>query len=512
VSAVPRFRIERHPGLARLAFAAILEPGAADIAIHCGDAVEADDGHVIAGAWAGAFARRGIAGAATATGTALIADGDGITAVVGAAGAAMLQIVRRPGLVVIANALALALAAADDELVAEYPFYPQDLSTFTVGVERCRKDVPTRRGRLAVHYGSFRIDGDGAITVLPGPRPPRFDSFAAYRRHLVDETRATFDNAGDPARRHPLRPLVALSAGYDSPAAAVIARDAGCREAITFGEPVDRRDHAEDSGAAIAATLGLTVREQPTFAYRDRADLPEIEFIAASFGAGQVYLAGTDLAGRIVASGYGGDRVWGPAYGRSDRPVFPFHIGGYSQNDFFLRQPALDLAIPMIGATDAAGVAAITQGEEMAAFSVGGAYDRPIARRLVEEAGVARGTFAQRKRKVTPDYDNLARRTVDLDDFLSPASRAAFAAWLARERPIRFWRRAMHHLLVASAGRLLWSRSLRRILARVGIGWPPAPMALLHLKVPIRANAFVFIWAVAAQRARYRAALAATAS
>jgi hypothetical protein len=306
------------------------------------------------------------------------------------------------------------------------------------------------------------------------------------------------------------RPIVALSAGYDSPAAAVIARDAGCREGFTFDQAVNRRDNDDDSGAEIGRCLGLAMTAYQTYAYRDRTDLPEIEFIASNFGGGQVYLSttGTALRHRIVLSGYGGDHVWSKAYGDNPRRRYPFYIGGYSQTEFFLRAPALDLAVPVIGVRSVADIGAISRSAAMAPWSVDGDYDRPIARRLIEEAGVPRGSFATAKRRVTPDYDNLMRRALDLDRFLSPTSHAAFEAWFAAEQPIDRWQEFRHRLVSDSLGRILWSGKLSRALDRRGIAWPPRPGRLLRLRVPIRKNAFVFNWAVARQVDAYRTLLA----
>jgi hypothetical protein len=321
-------------------------------------------------------------------------------------------------------------------------------------------------------------------------------------------------NAADPLRGRRYRPIVAMSAGYDSPAAAVIARDSGCGEAFTFGQPVDRPDESEDSGTAIGRALGLATTEYDTFAFRERRDLPELEFIASSFGGGQVYLAATGeaLANRVVISGFGGDAVWSLRYGARSAPHFPFYIGGYSQIEFYARAPAFDLSVPMIGARRFADIGNISRSAEMLRWSVGGDYDRPIARRIVEEAGVPRGAFATRKRRITPDYDTVTRRAIDLDRFLSPASRAAFEAWFAKEQPIDRFQAFRHHLLSDSIGKILWSGKLMRALRRLHISWPPFPARILNLKVPVRKNAFVFNWAVSQQMERYRKVLAAKAT
>jgi hypothetical protein len=502
--------LERRSALPGLAFAATLSQGSRTVSVVCGPAVEVDERGVIAGAWAGPFQDRAIERATTAIGTGFRLTPDAAIAFVGTASASALYFSRVGSQLVFANTLALALAVANDDLVASYPFYTNDMTTFVLGDSHYRHTARTERGTLSAYYGPMIIDDDLRLRPAPAIEPPRFADFAGYRAYLLDQTRQVFANAADPARQVRYRPTAVISAGYDSPAAGVIARDAGCTEAITFGQAHDQHKGNEDSGAEIGERLGLKVAEHRTHAYRERGGSPEIEFIASSFGGGQMYLASSDgaLDARVVVSGYGGDHIWARDFGKPPPRRYPMSIGGYSQNEFYIRAPALDFSIPTIGSRNFADIGAISRSDAMAPWSVGGDYDRPIARRLLEEAGVARGTFATRKRRITPDYDNFARRSVVLSDILTPASLAAFEAWFAKVQPLPRGRAFRHGLLLNTFGRVLWSNKLRRFLTVRGIDWPPFASRLLRLKVPVRRNSFVFTWAVGEQIQRYRKALA----
>ncbi len=79
--------------------------------------------------------------------------------------------------------------------------------------------------------------------------------------------------------------------------------------------------------------------------------------------------------------------------------------------------------VPAIGARYPEPVKAITRGEDMAPFTLNEAYDRPIPRRIAEEAGLARGTFARGKAATNPDPLNI-----------EDAFRPAVAAITARYR------------------------------------------------------------------------------
>jgi hypothetical protein len=396
-----KLAIERIAGLPALAWAAEIRERGRALHVVCGDAVEADENGIVAGAWAGDFAARGIAHAATSTGTALrLASPAGagrqsepsLVAVVGTASTSPLHrwrgAGRARGRVVLSNSLALALAAAGDRLAPFYPFYPQVLYSIVLGPERYRAELPVAGGRLAVFYRSMAIDAAGRARPLPAPDAPGFADFAGYRALLRAEIASLFANAADPARRFRYAPIASLSAGYDSPASAALAAEAGCRAAYTFRQSVG--------------------------------------------GAGA---------------------------------------------------------------------------PEMRPWTLGGDYDRPIARRILEEAGVARSAFAERKRLVTPAYDSITRRAPPLERFLSQASLAAFERWFDDARPIGRGRALRHRLLVETLGKIVWSGKVRRWFLRRGLHYPPLAGRLWHWRVPVRKNAFVFNWAVERQVAMYRRAL-----
>ena len=105
-----KLEVERNVRLPALAWVAEVSSDGAVLHVACGEAVEADEGGIIAGAWAGDFADREIAEAPTSVGTALRVTREGVVAVVGTAGAAPLHRYRSGRCVVLSNSLALALA------------------------------------------------------------------------------------------------------------------------------------------------------------------------------------------------------------------------------------------------------------------------------------------------------------------------------------------------------------------------------------------------------------------
>jgi hypothetical protein len=152
--------------------------------------------------------------------------------------------------------------------------------------------------------------------------------------------------------------------------------------------------------------------------------------------------------------------------------------------------------VPAIGAGDPLEVGHLSRSAEMAPWSVGGDYDRPLPRRIVEEAGVPRTAFAQRKLMVTPSYDALGRGRIAVDGYLSPASHAAFQGWLAAHRPFSRWQARVRNKVAAIVGRRLWRPAIRARARRLGLAWPPWPARVWHFRTPIRDNAFLVQWAM----------------
>ena len=75
----------------------------------------------------------------------------------------------------------------------------------------------------------------------------------------------------------------------------------------------------------------------------------------------------------------------------------PPELSGNSMTDFRLRIDCIHVPLPYFGALQSPTTSALEDDPTMAAYRVGGYYDRPVARRLAEEAGLPRGSFAHTK-------------------------------------------------------------------------------------------------------------------
>ena len=83
------------------------------------------------------------------------------------------------------------------------------------------------------------------------------------------------------------------------------------------------------------------------------------------------------------------------------QPYLPGDFAGCTLSEFRLRADFVHVPLPCFAAFQARDRHPFVADADMRAFSVGGPYDRAIPRRLAEDAGVVRGSFAKSKQAAT---------------------------------------------------------------------------------------------------------------
>ncbi len=363
-----------------------------------------------------------------------------------------------------------------------------------------RSEPSPVHGGISIHsLVNLRIGPDGSIKHVR-KRPARSPRYFSELRQLLELTMArVFENAADPLRPQPFSPKVALSGGYDSTAVAAVAASLGCRDAVTLVDPLQ----PADSGVPIANALGLEV-----VAYERDHAIPEdvetvAEFMAAPAGVDIPKAAMADqLVGSLLLTGNQGDLVFGkrlgllPDYGDPNE-----HSGaGGSMIEFRLRTGMLFFPVPPILAMFPKELAEISNSVEMSPWSVGGGYDRPIARRLAEDAGVPRGSFGVGKAATGHEW---------MHGRLPDKAAEAFASWMeVHVAPLSAPRASLvkPHWLER-----LW-RYVRRRHLRYFPSWVRGILRPMLLKSWWRRThrvsgtpfLYTFHWAVGELRVRYR--------
>jgi hypothetical protein len=507
-----QFRYHEVPTLPRLAWCARVTAGTDVVPLFHGAWVETSAAGFVEGAWNGAFEAFDLAAATVICGTAGTAATDHVRFFASTDQHGVLFSVRQGSTLFVSNSPAFVLTACDDAPDPIYPFYPYDLlAIFRQGLYCPDGRIRLRSGgALHVHYTtalSVSRQGEVRFHAQAPCAPP--DDYRAYEALLHDGVGAILANGRDAQRRHPFSPLVALSRGYDSTAAAVLARRVGAPDADTN---VDSRqdDPARDSGAANARALGLACTEYDRWAYLAHDRLAEAEFGYAPLSSTVPLTAVEEqLAGRVLVTGESGDPVWDPrrarVFERMSRPWIRF-AHGLGMIEHRLRTGYVAFLPSCIGALHNGALHAIAVSPEMQPWSVGGNYDRPIPRRLCEEAGLARESFGTRKlasgHSHLNDASRFSPRSLELYRSFVQQSHATVAAQAQRRWRARARLRQRAWDLLRPRQRYVRSNRLRRSLPFL-LNAPPIPIPWAFM--------FTFQWTVATLRDRYRLPAQSTA-
>lgn len=392
-----RFKFHNVQNLPRLAWCVNIQKGENTVEVLHGPWVETAEHFFCEGAWSGDFPCGDFDTSLLMGSGGRVADD---TLIIAAPNHTLERIftLRDGKILWISNSLAFVLASANDTVHPRALLYSVKLASIIHGLEGYARSLPTRNGRaVRMHYHCNLVIDARLRIVAQAKRPIRdFENFADYKSFLFGQVSAIHRNATHPLRKIKYTPMATISAGYDSPAAAVLAQSLGCKEALTFAKAREKED-ADDSGAAIGAQLGMNVLVFDRLAYLKKPGFPEAEFLG--WGA-QESIWEPHLEARVLFTGFHGDKVWDRNCEKVSTRIVRGDPSGHNLSDFRLRVGWIHLPVPFVGCTSHPSIHRISNSAEMAPWTLGNRYDRPIARRLVEEAGVERHLFAAKKRAV----------------------------------------------------------------------------------------------------------------
>jgi hypothetical protein len=496
-----KFVFHRNHALPRLAWCARIERDQDDVEVHLGPWVETGPDFFFEGAWNSEFSRGGFTEADVCTGSGARSVADGILFASPTDTLERLHVLRDRSGVLVSNSLAFVLAQAGDSCDPSYPFYESDLTSIIRGFHNHTRSIPTRDGnRVHVYYHcNLLVDRRLQVRSEAKPLSPDFGSYQDYAGFLQRAIDGVFRNACDPARKIRYQPMSTISSGYDSPACTVLAHRAGCAEAITFPEARAAFDERDDSGTRIGERLGLKVYEFGSLAYQDATDFPEAEFLAYGTGGEDVVLAPAEklLVGRVLVTGAIGGIVWDPNHGYNAPDIVRSDPSGASISEFRLRAGFLHAPLPFFGCLRKASIHRISCSPEMAPWSIRQRYNRPIPRRLVEESGVPREWFGQKKKAITQPFHQPLEMT------MSPASYVDFKRFMEayHRRPRRL------SLIVHRIGRVIFALNRRvmeyaqwRMKPRWWLLYPVVPR---RFRNPLSINLYTFHWGLQKCMQRY---------
>ncbi len=321
----------------------------------------------------------------------------------------------------LSNSLPALLACTGQSLSEAYLDYPRDIHTMTQGLHQYCDSIPAEGGGLGLaYYHNVVYDSCCLRKTDKVNTVPEFTCYTAYLEYLKTIARQLRINYQSPARKFIVSPLATVSAGYDSCAAAKLARDAGCRETVTIVNASSFLPR-KDSGREAARYLDLSCRE---YHHRQRNYRYEVSVWSAAGEPAGLNLTIFDYPEPLCLffTGYRGDSLWRREKLDRSEPFAVNTIEGLGMCEYRLIQGIFHCPVPFWGSRRAEQIQAITFSPEMEPWTLHTHYDRPIPRRILEEAGVPRNCFGIRKEATIVDRSFLW-------PFL-PESRACFAAYL----------------------------------------------------------------------------------
>ena len=323
----------------------------------------------------------------------------------------------------VSNSLPCLLAISGACIDTSYPRYYEDFRTIIHGLNKYKSTLKTLNGDIHLSvFGYVCWDGHKSSSAFKSAVQRNFNAFELYFNFLRQSLADLACNMGDQARQHNYRFLATASSGYDSPAIATLAREAGCEEAICIDQD---RFGAVENGGKIASQIGLSPISISRDAWREPGG-QEILFLAADGTAEAVPLASArrQLAGRVLLTGYHGDKMWAKDTKDVSENIVRGDSSGLSLSEYRLWVGFIHCPITFWGVRQIGDLKRLSNSEEMRPWDVQGDYSRPIPRRIVESAGVPRDAFGTSKRATA----------ISSGEFLSLPTLTAYRAWVADNR------------------------------------------------------------------------------
>jgi hypothetical protein len=407
------------PGWPKLAWVAVMKPGSDAVSVLHGPCVETGRNWCAEAVWVGNFPEGDFDLTDVITGTGVRLRDDKVVFVSSGDTLNRLHHFEDGQALYVSNSLPGLMTVAGLELLPDYEYAPA-MESIKNGLESYVRQIPSDRGPIHLTYLNNIVVADSNISELAKPSSaPDLTDFSTYRDYLITSARKMGESARAPGRRSAIRLLATVSSGYDSPAAAVLAREAGAREAVTIGQALRAPRHlfdVNDSGLSVAQQLGMTCKVHS----RSRKNYPFEDALWAAMGSvGDINLSIFDYEQKLclLFTGFIGDVLWD----KNTQQVEPLHRkdpSGARFSECRLELGVFNCSPVFWGCRNESQIYMLSKRSEMLPWTIGTDYDRPIPRRLAEEAGIRRGSFATRKR-----FSSFTRRygrplSVDLrDDF-----------------------------------------------------------------------------------------------
>ena len=256
----------------------------------------------------------------------------------------------------------------------------------------------------------------------------KISSFEEYHSILRGILKRIMDNIKSPLRHISLQSFTTLSSGYDSTTVASLVKDIGVTTCFTSKYSSSNipewisKTASIDTGSKTAEKLNL---QTIYLEKQSKISEDELYFLAPAWD--QFCIIYHSMASYIekhcdaavVFFGHHGDVLWDVNVKRDliNDCIMPLDLGGISFSEIRLKSGIIQVSVPYILARNFEAIYKISQSQEMEPWRLNNSYDRPISRRIAEEAGIPRDYFGQRNKAVTQYYYYPKNHTLRKDFF-----------------------------------------------------------------------------------------------
>ncbi len=409
----------------------------------------------------------------------------------------------------ISNSLPCLLATLDADLDHTWKSYHTDLTTIAMGLSKYKQTMATSCGDIRlIYFNNLLWDGRQLIVEAKPGGEEQFDCYQDYHEYLTTSLARIVANLSDNRRQTRYGMIGTLSQGYDSTMVTVLTAPLGCREVITFQRS---RGGEDDSGEELCRYLDVEQICINRNDWRNEAGSTEIPFLLGDAMGQDLHFKAAEkyLKNRVIFTGFPGDH-WQMNPKDLSGDLVRGDCAGLSLTEYRLSIGLLHCPVGYFGARQDAAINRINHSEEMRPWDIGGNYTKPICRRIVEEAGVPRKLFGQKK---------MATAVLDVSssEFLTPDSKSDFIAWLLQHRS-DWWRRGKLPPFLF-VDRMIWAMlelvrrtaiALSRTLAKMPGGWRFLNIRGLWYLINISEwmpliylRRYVFAWAIDRYKEKY---------
>jgi len=397
----------------KLAWVAQIDMQAKSICVFHGSMLEIGDEWAVEGVWDGDFKQGGFDKTDFFYGSGLRKRDGKIVFVSSSTGVDRLWYVNDKTIAFIGNTLPGLLAVSKISLDTTYKTYQNDLNTVqTRGISSYVNKIKANPKDLCVvYFKNVVLHETGFIEVDKTDITPPFLDYASYVAFLNEKAVLLGQNALDSSRKFKIEMLVGLSSGYDSIATAIVAKSSGCEKSVSIVN-ASSLWRGSDSGSFIAKKLGLACQ---LVKHNKNAYNHELSIWANTGGSGGRNLTLFEYPKPLCLffSGGYGDIIWDRNHCFVKEPK-----GGVNEMlcEFRLAEGVFVTVVPWWGIKRAKQIQELNHLNEMNPWVINTNYDRPVARRMIEEAGIQRGQFAQSKKNTASNQPFLWPSTKEAHD------------------------------------------------------------------------------------------------